>query len=443
MRSLQFRLSTGLFVSLVLAFIVLWILISQASHFLAEEYITTRLEHDSETLLSTLQIDSNGNISMDSSRTNPIYQRPFSGHYYIVLGPNATLRSRSLWDQNIDIQSLPVGDQLRRHMQGPQQQPLLVLIKAFSKAGQTITIALAEDLSPIKKQLARFQIYFIMTAILFMFILVAIQVWILHAGLRPLEKSRRELNALSEGKLAQLDKDVPAEISPLVNEINHLLNILDQRLVRSRNAMGDLAHALKKPLTVLKQRLEDESIKNDPELCDTMTEQLDAIQRHVTRILQRARLAGEGPVSNQFDANEDIPPLLATLKSIYADKSLTFISDIPANLIIKADREDMLELIGNLLDNACKWASHTVRITLQQNQQTEISIEDDGPGVAADKLINLTQRGLRLDERTNGHGIGLSIVSEIVNSLNGRLTFERSNEMGGMQVNVSLPNIQR
>lgn len=273
-----------------------------------------------------------------------------------------------------------------------------------------------------------------------MLTLVVIQVWILHAGLRPLDKARSDLNALSQGKLTQLDKEVPAEISPLVDEINHLLNVLDQRLIRSRNALGDLAHALKKPLTVLKQMAEDESIKTNPELRDTINEQLDSIQRHVTRILQKARLAGEGPVTSQFNPNEDIPPLLATLKSIYHDKALTINTDISSGMSIMLDREDMLELIGNLLDNACKWATHTVRITLHQNQYIEIIIEDDGPGVAADKLISLTQRGLRLDERTEGHGIGLSIVNEIVNSLNGELTFQQSKEMGGMQVKVSLPH---
>jgi signal transduction histidine kinase len=443
MRSLQFQLSTGLFVSLVLAFIMLWILISQASRLLAEEYINTRLEHDSETLLSALNVDSNGNISIDSSRINPIYLRPYSGHYYKIISQNKMLRSRSLWDQNMDIQPLPVGNQVSKHMEGPQQQPLLIHITAFDKAGQHLTIAIAEDLSPIKNQLARLQVYFIITAIIFMLVLVVIQVWILHAGLRPLDKARSELNALSQGKLTQLDREVPAEISPLVNEINHLLNVLDQRLIRSRNALGDLAHALKKPLTVLKQMVEDESIINNPALHDSMSEQLDTIQRHVTRILQRARLAGEGPVTSQFNPNEDIPPLLATLESIYHDKSLTFISDIPSNLTIKADREDMLELIGNLLDNACKWATHKVRITLQKNKQTEISIEDDGPGVATDKLSSLTQRGLRLDERTYGHGIGLSIVSEIVSSLKGKLTFETSKEMGGMLVKVTLTDTQR
>jgi signal transduction histidine kinase len=443
MNSLKFRLSAGLFVSLVLAFIVLWLLISQVNRLLAEEYITTRLEHDSETLLAALKVDNMGNINLDDSLVDPIYMRPFSGHYFKIINQNATFRSRSLWDHNFDIQTLPVGGQIRSYVEGPQKQPLLTLVKTFNKSDQIFTIAIAEDLSPVKRQLAQLQVYFIITAVVFMLVLVAVQIWILHAGLRPLDKTRDDLQALSQGKLTQLDREVPAEISPLVDEINHLLKVLDQRLHRSRNALGDLAHALKKPLTVLKQLVEDEDIKNNPGLHDSISEQLETIQRHVARILQRARLAGEGPVTTQFNATEDIPPLIATLKSIYLDKALTFTSRIPDHLTIIADREDMLELIGNLLDNACKWATSTVKITLEQNQYTEISIEDDGPGVAADKLMSLTQRGLRLDEKPEGHGIGLSIVSEIVKSLNGKLTFQPSKDTGGLHVKISLPRPQR
>jgi len=443
MRSLQFRLSLSLFVSLILAFIVLWILMSHASRFLAEEYMLTRLEHDSESLLAALKIDSNNNVNIDNTRIDSIYMRPFSGHYYKIIGHNISLRSRSLWDHDIDIQPLSVGSQQRMYIEGPQKQPLLIIIKTFSKLGQSFTIATAEDLSAIEMQLAQLQIYFIVTVVIFLLSLVAIQAWILHAGLGTLNKTRRELQELSQGKLIQLNSDVPTEIFPLVSEINHLLNILDQRLLRSRNALGDLAHTLKKPLTVLKQIANDDIIKNNPDLHKSVNEQLESIQRHATRILQRARLAGEGPVASQFNANEDIPPLIATLKSIYHNKSLTFISQIPDDLTIMFDREDMLELIGNLLDNACKWANNTVRITLELNRNIEINIEDDGPGVEESKLVSLTQRGLRLDEKIDGHGLGLSIVSEIVNSLNGELKFQPSKEMGGVHVKVSLPGNQK
>lgn len=438
MRSLQFRLSTGLFISLVLAFVVLWILVSNASRYLAESYIATRLEHDTESLLTAVQVDNTGAVTLDASRINPIYSRPFSGHYYKIESKAGALRSRSLWDQDLAVKSLRSGVRQRQHVRGPQQQPLLLLISAFDKGGQVITIAVADDLSPVEADLAHLQRYFVLAALILLLLLIGIQGLILHAGLRPLDKTRRELQALAQGKLSQLDQNVPKEVSPLVAEINHLLDVLDKRLNRSRNALGDLAHALKKPLTVLKQLARDEALANNTELQQTLTTQLDSIQRHVTRILQRARLAGEGPVGSLFNAAEEIPALLATLQHMYYDKSLAFETRLPAQLTLAADREDMLELIGNLLDNACKWAAHKVRITLTQNHETRIDIEDDGPGVEDTKLTALTRRGLRLDETTEGHGLGLAIVHEIVTSLGGELQLQRSRDLGGLHARVIL-----
>jgi len=438
MRSLQFRLSTGLFISLVLAFVVLWILVSNASRYLAEGYIATRLEHDTESLLTAIQLDSTGTLKLDSTRINPIYTRPFSGHYYKILSNTTSLRSRSLWDQDLAVQPLPSGSQQRQHVQGPQQQPLLLLSSAFDKAGQVITIAVADDLSPVEADLVHLQRYFVLAALILLITLIAIQGLILHLGLRPLDKTRYELQALAQGKLLQLDKNVPKEISPLVAEINHLLDVIDKRLSRSRNALGDLAHALKKPLTVLKQLACDQSLADNTDLQQTLTVQLDTMQRHVTRILQRARLAGEGPVGSLFNATEEIPALLATLQHMYYDKSLAFETRMAADVTIAADREDILELIGNLMDNACKWAAHKVRISITQNHETRIDIEDDGPGVDNGKLADLTQRGLRLDETTEGHGLGLSIANDIVTSLGGELQLQRSQTLGGLHARITL-----
>lgn len=438
MRSLQFRLSLGLFISLVLAFVVLWVLVSNASRYLAEGYIITRLEHDTESLLAAVQVDNSGKLSLDPAHISPIYARPFSGHYYKILLRTASLRSRSLWDQDLMFQTLPTGHQQRLHTRGPQQQPLLMLVSAFNKAGQVITIAVADDLSPVEADLAHLQRYFVLAAVILLLALIATQGLILHAGLRPLEKTRRELQALAQGKLSQLDQRVPREISPLVAEINHLLDVLDKRLSRSRNALGDLAHALKKPLTVLKQLAREDNLASHPELQQTLSTQLDTMQRHVTRILQRARLAGEGPVGSLFHASEEIPALLKTLQHMYYDKAIEFETNMPAQLTVAVDREDMLELIGNLLDNACKWATHKVRISITHDHTTQIDIEDDGPGVAPDKLMDLTRRGLRLDETTEGHGLGLSIVNEIVTSLGGELQLQRSQDLGGLLARVML-----
>jgi signal transduction histidine kinase len=438
MRSLQFRLSLGLFISLALAFVALWILVSDASRYLAEGYIVTRLEHDTESLLTTIQFDTAGQLKLNNTRINPVYARPFSGHYYKILSRNTALRSRSLWDQDLMFKPLPPGRQTRLHVHGPQHQPLLMLISAFNKAGREINIAVAEDLSPVEADLRHLQHYFVIAALILLLALIAIQGFILHAGLRPLDKTRRELQALAQGKLWQLDQHVPKEISPLVAEINHLLGVLDKRLTRSRNALADLAHAMKKPLTVLQQLSHEDSLAANPELQQTFTAQLNTIQRQVTRILQRARLAGEGPVASLFNASEEIPALLSTLQRMYYAKSLAIETHIPSQLMLAADREDMLELIGNLLDNACKWAAHKVRLRITQDHGTCIDIEDDGPGVEADELLALTRRGLRLDESIEGHGLGLAIANEIVSSLNGELQLQRSHELGGLHAHIRL-----
>lgn len=440
MRSLQARLNTGLFISLIAAFVCLWLLVSHGSRYLAESYITTRLEHDTESLLTAIQFGPDGQLSLDSRRVNPIYTRPFSGHYYKILSNAHSLRSRSLWDQDLAVQPLSSGSQQRRHTTGPQKQPLLLLVSAFDKSGKTVTIAVADDLSPVEAELAYLQRYFLIAAMILLVSLIIIQGLILHAGLRPLDKTRQQLQALAQGKLSQLDQNVPKEISPLVAEINHLLDVLDKRLSRSRHALGDLAHAIKKPLTVLKQSARDQTLANNPILQQTINDQLETIQGYLTRVLQRARLAGEGPVGSLFKADEEIPALITTLQHMYYDKHLCIESHIPAQLALSADREDMLELIGNLLDNACKWATHRIRIALASDQQnTYIDIEDDGPGVANNKLAELTQRGLRLDETTEGHGLGLAIVREICLSLGGELQLQRSQDLGGLHARVSLP----
>lgn len=439
MNSLQLRLSLGLFVSLLLGFVVLWLLVSNASRYLAEDYIAIRLKHDSETLLTAIQINPAGTMTLDETRINPIHKRPFSGYYYKIISNKAMFRSRSLWDQDLLVNSLPVGNSQRSHVTGPQQQPLLLLRNGYDKAGQTVTIAVAEDLSSIDANIARFQQNFSFAAGALLLALIIIQGFVLHFSLHPLDKTRKELQALMQGNLTQLSPNVPKEISPLVAEINRLLEVLGKRLTRSRNALGDLAHSLKKPLTVLKQLSQDKTLSNNPALQQALTEQLNSMQRHMTRILHRARLAGEGPVGSIFVADQEIPALLMTLQSMYRDKALHIDSGITPDTRIAVDREDMLELIGNLLDNACKWAHHRVHLQLQCDQVTRLQIEDDGPGVDDADLLTLTRRGQRIDETAEGHGLGLAIVNDIVEQLGGTLHLQRSKELGGLQVTVILP----
>jgi signal transduction histidine kinase len=163
------------------------------------------------------------------------------------------------------------------------------------------------------------------------------------------------------------------------------------------------------------------------------------MRRMIDRELKRARLAGEGPSGARFLVESEVPPLMDALRQMYREKNLKLESRIPAAHSFAGDREDMLELIGNLLDNACKWARNRVRLTVETAPGLAVAIEDDGPGVSSGQLDRLIKRGVRLDESAAGHGLGLSIVNDIIRQYGGELDFDRSPDLHGLRVRVRLP----
>ena len=179
-----------------------------------------------------------------------------------------------------------------------------------------------------------------------------------------------------------------------------------------------------------------------PSVKERLVRQVDTIRVLMERELKRARLAGGGVWGRSFDPATEIPPLLDALKSIYRDKRLEIDSRIPAGMLFPVDRQDMLELLGNLLDNACKWAHRCVLLTVEQASGLSMVVEDDGPGCPAEELEQLAQRGVRIDESASGHGLGLAIVRDVVENYGGSLRFGRSAELGGFMVRVWLPEPQ-
>jgi signal transduction histidine kinase len=349
------------------------------------------------------------------------------------------LRSRSLWDQRLESPSVQTGEIRRLYLQGPQQQPLLALVGGFQKQGRPITLLIAEDTSAVEANIASFQYRFTAIAAASLLLLIATQMILVRSGLRPFKHVRDQVRALEQGELRKLSTAVPVEIAPLVAEINHLLQVLNSRLQRSRNALGDLAHEMKKPLTVLRQLEQENATVSHPEMQRALESQTRIMQQIVDRQLKRARLAGEGPVSTYFDIATDVPALIDALQSIYREKNLHITTLLPELTTGFIDREDMLELLGNLLDNACKWAQRQVRLTISTDNETMVMVEDDGPGVDDDALSQLSQRGKRLDESVEGHGLGLAIARDIVSHYNGTLEFGRSDLLGGFRVRIHLP----
>jgi len=254
-----------------------------------------------------------------------------------------------------------------------------------------------------------------------------------------------QLNAMSRGEIRKLDEDAPPEIQPLVHEINHLVEMLSQRISRSRNALGNLAHALKAPLTVLNQLINDAEIRRNEKLYKDLHSQLENMRTLMERELKRARLAGSVEPGRRFKLEQDLTALVNMFKTIYQSRQLQFDVDMPdaSEIYCPFDREDVMEILGNLLDNACKWAHSRVSLAVTGcTQRFSIKIEDDGPGVPEDKAKDLVNRGARIDEQVEGHGLGLAIVRDAVNYYGGTMEVGNSKSLGGFYVYIELPIVK-
>ena len=438
MKSLQLLLGVGLFISLVSIFIILWWLTSSSIRFLAEESVAEHLEHDALSILAAVSIDKDNKITLDVNRIEPIYLEPFSGDYYKIVSDGQVIRSQSLLNQDFEIRVLSPGEKHKLYITGPKLQPLVIMVYGYDKFGRNITIAVAEDRSSTLSRIASFQYGYTIIALFLLLLLIVVQVFILRSGFQRLARISQQIRALEHGKIKQLDTDVPQEVAALVHEVNWLLKVLDQRSQRSRNALGDLAHALKTPLTILQQLPFESTLKSQPEICHILNTQTTNMQNMMERVLKRARMAGSGPTFIIFDIKQEIPSLINVLQSMYRDKNLTIGFVAPETTTLLIDREDMLELAGNLLDNACKWAKSRVSLHFDINSFVRLIVEDDGPGVSDADFTTLTQRGSRLDEAVSGHGLGLSIAKSIAEQYGGQLVLGRSKQLGGFYVEATL-----
>lgn len=439
MNSIQSRLATGLLISLIFVFLILWLTVSNNIQKLSENYIASRLEHDIETLLTAISFDKKNILTINEQYINSIYKRPFSGHYYTIQHKQKLFRSRSLWDKSISSPEIDDSNYLTLIQPGPENQLLITITGRFIKQKQNVIITIAEDLTPIIKDISQFKNYFTILSLLILFSLLLIQFIVLRNGLKPLGKIRNELYELEKGTIKELTTDVPDELGSVVSEINQLSVALYKRLKRSRDALSDLSHAIKKPLTLLQQFSDENQDKFDIKSNEFLNNQITSIQQITDRILKRARVAGTLKLNTPFNINEDLTLLINAINSMYPTKNINVTLDIPEELEINIDREDMLELLGNLLDNAWKWASATIKVSVRKTNHITIIIEDDGSGANTESLNELTKRGVRLDESVSGYGFGLAISSDIIRDYEGSILFSRSDILGGFKTEIQLP----
>ncbi|OQX15643.1 MAG: hypothetical protein BWK73_06395 [Thiothrix lacustris] len=300
--------------------------------------------------------------------------------------------------------------------------------------GHSATAVLsASDAAQYRPQ--RFKWLFPLLAAAGIALILVIQGIVIRRTFQRLDYIRAELQQLDAGNINKLNEAVPAEIYPIIKEFNHLLSLMQERLERSRNALGNLAHALKTPLNLLTQHL-------DAELSATSQQQAqwqaERIRQLTERELKRARMAGLGNTTQRFDPHVELPVLVEVLAQVYHKSPRCITLEIAPTITRFGDREDMLELLGNLLDNACKWAQAEVRCQISSvARKVQISVEDDGNGRTEAELRQMAARGVRLDESVEGHGLGLSICKDITNLYGGTLVFERSTRLGGLRVTVT------
>jgi signal transduction histidine kinase len=434
--SLRGRLQLALGACLVAFSLLLWFAGNRMLEALARDLVAAQLADSAESLLAALDFDAAGVPAL--RQVAPEYAQPFSGHYFRIEANDHALQSRSLWDQNLELAAPATGRFELLRVTGPQAQPLLVRAATYVKQARAVTIVVAADLGPIDTYRRRLAASVLVFAVVAVLVLGIAQHFVLRVSLRPLARMREALQAIERGTAERLPEDAPAEVLPLVREVNRLLSTLSRRLARSRHALGDLAHALKTPLQLLHDDLAQ--LSAPPEAVGDARRQATQIGMLVERELRRARLAGAGANTARFVLTQDLDDLCATMRQLHRDRQIAIDVDRRGERVAFGDREDMQELLGNLLDNACKWARHQVRIDLDAACDLRIVVADDGPGIEEGASARAMARGVRLDESRQGHGLGLAIVGDIVAAYGGELSFGRDDALGGLAVQVTLPS---
>jgi signal transduction histidine kinase len=262
---------------------------------------------------------------------------------------------------------------------------------------------------------------------------------VVRAGLKPLHEIRRRLADVQSGRARQVLGRYPSEVQPLVQDLNGLLTHQEQAVSRAVAKAGDLAHGLKTPLAVLAQEAERAAANGQPELAAAIGEQVERMRRQIEYHLAHARAAASGATPGlRCAVRPSAEGLARTLQRLHADRGIAIEIDVAADVAVRCQREDLDELLGNLLDNACKWARARVTLsTATDLHRVVLLVDDDGPGLAVPLREAVLQRGVRADEAAPGSGFGLAIVREIAEVYGGTIVLE-SSPLGGVRARLIL-----
>ena len=412
-----------------------------------------RLGNVVEALVAAAETDPAGDIALARRPTDPAFDRVFSGRYWQIshddgsdAGGETLAVSRSLWDEILlppdgfaeALRSQP-GRVSTTNMKGPSGEPLRLTGQAVQLSGrpELILVMAAEDRRPADRDVRNFGFT---SGLMFLGFATAIAAGVffqVRIGLAPVLRMRERVAEVREGHAERVDGQFPAELQPLADELNAMLDHSRELVERSRTHVGNLAHALKTPIAVLK----NEAHASEGPLAEMVERQTGVMASQVEHHLRRARAAAHAKaIGARTDVAPTVNDLARTLGKINASKGLTISAEAPDDLRFKGERQDLEEMVGNLLDNACKWARSQVRVTARRTAERalEIVIEDDGPGLDDQECAAALQRGVRLAEQAPGSGLGRAIVGDLARADEGELTLSRS-ELGGLCARIGLP----
>ncbi len=443
-RSLRFRLAIGALISIGVALWLAWFVLGHLfEDYVADQY-SAEMTAVSDALGARLTIQQNG-LSLASEPSDARFQIPAGGLYWQISPANGKppLRSRSLWDQELSRQLFSPDLYCGFYQtEGPDGGPILITVREMSigegDALQRFTLYTAFSKNDMEEALATYHRPLVMMLIAIGALLFLAALLQSLVGLRPLSRLRQDVADIRAGRLPSIGAQGPSEVTPLVNEINLLLSERENAVERARARASDLAHGLKTPLTVLSHLVEDLPGARR----ETALQQIELVRQRADRQLQAARMGVEQMATTSLLGISG--KLVSVLSPVTENRGIDWELDIDPALTVQADPADAAEAIGNILDNAVRFARRRIALTASRGDggMVFLHIADDGPGVTPERYASMLKRGVRGQQEEDndgaGTGLGLAISGDIANAYGGKLSLSRSH-MGGLEAVLCLP----
>ena len=449
--SLRFRLLAAWTIFLVLLLQVAAVGLNILFERSLQHQAIVELTRDVRRLAAGLEIQAAGAVHLLDIPNDPQYVTAYGGRYWqISRAGKPVVRSPSLWDQQLELEArtIPQSQPVQLNLSGPNDQKLLGVARTFQIGSAEklaeFQIVSAIDRTEIAAATAGFKHDLLITQCALGALLLAAAAAHVTIGLRPLGLLGARLSAVRNGEIRRLEGEFPSEVMPLVVETNALLEAQDEALDLARTRAGNLAHGLKTPLAVMATQSRQLRRRGDLALADAMDRQIETMRRHVERELARSRARGTGSSRYQrIDALDAIGEIIAALQHLPNGQLLDWQVGIVDPIQLPVDRADFVDIMGNLLDNAQKWARSRILVKGEIDARfARFTVEDDGAGVMDDDYERILQRGERADTTVPGTGLGLTIVNDLVQLYGGKLELAHS-PLGGLKAAVQLPILAR